>query len=177
MEHVRIDEGVKRGPRKKPGRKPSSPRRNNGNFLPILPNDPETIRKSLQDYADGATLEQLGQRYGVTRQAVYGWLLGELGGTEHANLVTMALTARIAKADEYLETGDNALDVTRGERMARFSRMDYERRRAALYGQKQEIMHTVQPVLTINVAPVPQVALQQGPIIDVVPEQRIIESK
>lgn len=141
MEHVRIDEGIKR-PRKKPGRKPSSPRRNNGDFLPILSNKPEDIKAALQDYINGATLEQIGKRHGVSRQAVYGWLLGELGGQEHADLVTRALTARIARADEFLETGENALDVTRGERMARHYRTDLERRRSSLYGQKQEVTVT-----------------------------------
>ena len=150
MEHTRIDEGVKRGPRKKPGRKPRSPRRNNGDFLPILSNKPEDIKAALQDYISGSTLEEIGQRHGVTRQAVYGWLLGEMGGAQHTELVTRALTARIARADEVLETGTNALDVTRGERMARHYRTDLERRRSSLYGQKQEVTHVVQPVLTIN---------------------------
>ena len=169
MEHVRIDEGVKRGPRKKPGPKPSSIRNNVGQFLPILPNTPEGIRNALEAYCQGATLKELGEQFGVSRQAVYGWLLGELGGDQHTALVTRALTARIAKGDEMLDTADNPLDLQRGREQARNARLDLERRRSAIYGQRQEITHTLQPVLTINVAPVPQVALQQGPIIDVVP--------
>jgi hypothetical protein len=136
----RIDKGVKRGPRLKPGRKPRSPRRNNGDFLPILSNDPEAIKKALEDYSKGATLEQLARKHKVTRQAIYGWLLGDLGGEQHSSLVTQSLTARIASADHLLDTGDNALDVQRGREQARFARMDYERRRPHLYGQKQEIV-------------------------------------
>ena len=137
--YKRIDKGVKRGPRLKPGPKPSSPRRKNGQILETLSNKPEDIRQALQEYSQGATLEQLAERHQVSRQAIYGWLLGDLGGEQHSGLVTQALTARIARADEVLETSDNPLDVTRGREQARFSRMDYERRRPHLYGQKQEL--------------------------------------
>ena len=175
MDHVRIDEGVKRGPRKKTGPKPSSPRRNNGQFLNVLPNEPEAIRSALQAYQSGATLQQLADEYQVSKQAIYGWLLGELGGEQHALLVTKALTARICSADVMLETADNPLDLQRGREMARNARLDLERRRSSLYGQKQEVTHTIQPVLTINVSPIQQVAPQQGNIIDVVPEQQLVE--
>ena len=144
MDHVRIDEGVKRGPRKKPGPKPSSPRRNNGQFLPVLPNEPEAIARALQDYCNGATLQDLAEQHGVSRQAVYGWLLGELGGEQHSALVTRALTARIAKGDEMLDGADNPLDLQRGREQARNARLDLERRRASLYGQKQEVTHKVE---------------------------------
>ena len=142
MEHIRIDEGVKRGPRKKPGPQPSSPRRNNGQFVPKLPNDPETIKNALQAYCAGATLKQIGEQYGVTRQAVYGWLLGELGGQQHQELVTLALTSRIAKGDETIDTADNPLDLQRGREQARNARLDLERRRSSLYGQRQELTIT-----------------------------------
>ena len=142
MDHVRIDEGVKRGPRKRTGPKPSSPRRNNGQFLNVLPNEPEAIRSALQAYQSGATLQQLADEYQVSKQAIYGWLLGELGGEQHALLVTKALTARICSADVMLETADNPLDLQRGREMARNARLDLERRRSSLYGQKQEVNHT-----------------------------------
>lgn len=140
MDHVRSDEGIKRGPRKKPGPKPSSPRRKNGQFLNVLSNNPAAITQAFKEYAAGATLDSLATKYQVTRQAIYGWLLGELGGDQHAALVTQALTARIAQADQLLEQGDNPLDTTRGDRMARWARQDLERRRPALYGAKAELV-------------------------------------
>lgn len=152
MEHSRIDEGVKRGPRKKTGPKPSSPRHNNGQFIPKLSNDPKDIQAALESYIQGATLKQIGDQFGVTRQAVYGWLLGELGGEQHSALVTRALTARIAKGDETLDSADNPLDLQRGREQARNARLDLERRRASLYGQKQEITHhQAAPTLNINI--------------------------
>lgn len=160
MDHVRIDEGVKRGPRKKPGPKPSSPRRNNGQFINVLPNEPEAIKAALEAYRSGATLQQIADYHQVTKQAVYGWLLGELGGEQHAMLVTQALTSRIASADDRLETADNPLDLARAREQCRNARLDLERRRSHLYGQKQEVTHTVAPSFSIqlsNAAPLPAI--------------------
>lgn len=168
MEHVRIDEGVKRGPRKKTGPKPSSPRRLNGQFIPKLPNEPEAIRSALEAYCAGATLQQIADQYKVTRQAVYGWLLGELGGQEHSALVTRALTARIAKGDETLDIADNPLDLQRGREQARNARLDLERRRSHLYGQKQELT-----VVTVDLGDKLRRAKErviEGEVVQVIPQ-------
>ena len=142
----RIDKGVKRG--KRPIGRPFhtqdlSPRRKNGQIAETLSNDPEMIRQAMVEYSRGATLESLAEKHHVSRQAIYSWLLGGLADDQHNGLVTQALTARIAKADEVLETSALPVDVMRGERMGRFARMDYERRRPHLYGQKQFIDQTV----------------------------------
>jgi len=161
----RIDKGIKRGKRK-PGRpletQDFSPRRNNGQFLNSLSNKPEDIKKALDDYSHGATLQQIANKHGVTRHGVYAWLLGGLGDEQHNNLVTRALTARISQADEVLETSQLPVNVMRGERMARFARMDYERRRPHLYGAKQEMTVNIVPVFSITVAPMPNAALLQS---------------
>ena len=167
---TRIDKGVKRGPRlskngKLIGRPPHtqelSPRRKNGQIAEKLSNDHQAIEQAMREYAAGATLESLAKTHHVTRQAIYSWLLGDLGGEQHNSLVTQALTARIAKADNTLETSTLPLDVQRGREMARFSRMDYERRRPHLYGQKQEVTMNIVPVLSITVAPMPGIAAPQ----------------
>jgi hypothetical protein len=145
QKHVMIDQGVPRGPRKKPGPKPSSIRRtrDNGQFIPKLPDDPDSIRKAMEAYASGVTTTEIGKQYGVSKQAVYAWLLGGLGDQDHNALVTRTLTSRIAFADRILEEADNPIDLARGRELARFARMDLERRRPHLYGQKQEITHVV----------------------------------
>ena len=135
----RIDRGLKRGPRQKPGPKPSSPRRKNGQFIEKLPNDPESIKRAITAYQSGATLQAIGQHYGVSKQAIYGWLLGGMADAEHQHLVTQALTSRIASADEQLENASNPLDLSRAREMSRNYREDYARRRPHLYGQKQEM--------------------------------------
>ena len=140
MENVRIDKGVKRGKRRTATTN-ANPRADSGQFLPILPKDPELIRGVLTDYVNGATFEELGKRYGVSRQAVYAWTLGKLAPAELDDLVTRALTARIAKGDELLDDSSSApLDVTRGREIARFSRMDYERLKPEKYGQQNHLV-------------------------------------
>ena len=91
----------------------------------------------------GADMAQIAQQYGVTRQAVYSWLLGGMGDNQHHDLVTNALTARVANADETLEVAESALDVARARERMRFTRMDLERRRPALYGAKQQVDVTI----------------------------------
>lgn len=157
MDHIRIDEGVKRGAHM-PQRAPDNERDPQGRFLPKLPETPEAIAKAIDDYRQGATLEQIGEQYGVSVQAVYSWLLGDIGGEQNAKLVTQALTARIALADQRLDTAPTPLELARAREQARWSRMDLERRRPALYGQKQEVTHNLPngPLLQINVVAAPQ---------------------
>ena len=155
MDHTRIDEGIKRGTH--PQRECSNPRDPaTGQYLPLLPQDDASIKAAIEAYRDGKTCEQLATDYGVSLQAVYSWLLGDLGGPEHDLLVTQALTARIAKADASLDAAPSPLELARAREQARNSRQDLERRRPRLYGQKQEITLTVQPVLNIAVVVAPQ---------------------
>lgn len=134
MNHVRIDEGISRS---YPQRENANERNAKGQYLPLLPSSPDAISKALADYAAGATLEQIAETHQVSKQALYSWLLGDIGGKEHADLVTRALTSRIAEADENLDNSANPLDLSRAREQARFRRMDFERRRAHLYGQQQ----------------------------------------
>lgn len=161
--YQRMDKGQTR---RKSGPKPSSPRRKNGQFINVLPNDPESIKAALESYRSGATLEAIATHYGVTKQAIYGWLLGDLGGDKHSYIVTQALTSRIASSDDRLETADNPLDLARAREMCRNSRLDFERRRPHLYGPKQEITTNIQPVMNIQIitgtpAQAPVIAPQQ----------------
>jgi transposase-like protein len=176
MEHTRIDEGIKRGPRK-----PRNKRTSLGQFAPILPRTQDSIKLAITEYKQGASLAQLAQKHGVTKQAIYGWLLADLGGPEHDRLVTEALTARIAKADESLDTADSPLDLARAREQCRWSRMDLERRRPSLYGQKQEVTHNLPngPLINIqlsgqSVVHLQQDAAQQSASTDVVLAQHVI---
>ena len=160
-EYIRIDRGVKRGKRS-----PTVRTRNDlGQYCPILPKDPEIIRGALTDYAGGATLQQLGDRYGVDRAAIYAWTLGNLAPPEHEELVRRALTARIARSDHMLETAPEPVNVTRGREMARFARMDYERLRPAIYGQSQvAVQVNANGPIQVNV--VSFAAIAQTPVIE-----------
>ena len=92
--------------------------------------------------------------FGVNRVTFYRWMLTEVGDG-HRELVTDCLVARIAAADEDLEGAKDKDEVTRAREVARFARMDFERRRPALYGVKQEVKHTGATVFRIEYAEMP----------------------
>jgi transposase-like protein len=89
----------------------------------------------LQQLYSGKSLRDIADQLGVSRQAVHAWMLREADDKYH-EAITAALVARVAHADELLETAAGAVDIARAREMARFARMDLERRRPHLYGQR-----------------------------------------
>ena len=106
--------------------------------------EPMPIPEIVRRYAAGESLLVLEKEcgHGVSRRTLYRWMLAEVGGEKYAELVTQCLVARVAEADEALEVSKTSEDITRAREMARFSRMDFERRRPALYGPKKEVVHS-----------------------------------
>lgn len=94
----------------------------------------------------GFSLSDIAKKVGVSRQAIHAWMLRE-GGDKYHEAITAALVQRVADADEALQSAGDAVDIARAREMARFARMDLERRRPALYGQRQQITHEVGPDL------------------------------
>ena len=120
-------------------------RKGSGN--PTIPK--EDLPKVLQAYLDaGKKPSEIAKYYGVNRRAIYSYLLTGLGDEKYAELVTGAMAARIADADEALEAADDQVGVSKWSQLGKFARMDFERRRPALYGQKQQT--TVTHEVTID---------------------------
>lgn len=110
------------------------------------PDVPEIVKRFLA----GESAQVLGKENGVTRRTIYNWMLAELGGEKYRELVTHMLVARIADADDGLERANGPEEIAKRREIARFARMDFERRRPALYGQKQEVNHNAAaPTLNI----------------------------
>ena len=126
----------------------------------------------IAEYASGAkTLKQLAEKNGIARITLYQWMLSDLGKGQYDDLITQALIARISEADAELEGAADSLALARARELMRFTRMDFERRRPHLYGQKQELSVQVAPILHISVVSEPQM-----PVIDVTPA-RVEEEK
>ena len=106
---------------------------------------PEIISR----YQSGESLQVLAAESSVSVRTIYRWLLSELGEESYRELVTECLVNRIADADVDLMNSKDSCQIARAREMARFARMDLERRRPQLYGPKQEI--TGSPGLTIIV--------------------------
>ena len=101
--------------------------------------DPKPL---LEMIYSGKSLQDIASSIGVSKQAIHAWMLRESSEKYH-EAITAALVARVAEADERLAAATDAVDVARAREQARFFRMDLERRRPALYGQRQQITHEV----------------------------------
>lgn len=100
---------------------------------------PEDTQALVNRYLAGESVQDIAKDHGATRAAIYKWMLSGLGDKDYQDLVTYCLVKRVADADERLESADNAVDIARAREMARFARMDLERRRPALYGQTNKV--------------------------------------
>ena len=88
-------------------------------------------------YAAGESMQTLAAEHSVHRSTLYRWLLAGQGDDKYHELVTHCLVQRVAEADAMLL--DESCDIARAREVARYSRMDLERRRPALYGAKPEL--------------------------------------
>lgn len=112
-----------------------------------LPDDekpplPEAVRR----YLAGESVQVIAKERGISRRAVYSWMLGGLGDEHYRELVTQALVGRIADADEKMEGAKTTLAYSKAREMQRFTRMDLERRRPEIYGARPLEVGIIVPV-------------------------------
>lgn len=147
--HVRIDEGVKRGPRKRTS--------------VALRRDPETNRVEgipegldaeaiLEQYLSEKTTSHIAKELGVRRKTLVAWLRATNPKRWKEVQVIRALV-RKEDADEDLEERcRDALSLARTREKLRSAQFDLERLDSATWGAKQEVTHTTNPVLHIVVS-------------------------
>lgn len=131
-----------------------------------------TLEAAAQEWVNGESPMVLAKRMGISsarefRRKVKLWMLAGKGDKAYADLVTEVLVNRIADADEVLEECLAKKDGVRASvarDMAKFARTDFERRRPALYGMKQEVQHTVVPQFTVMLLEKPSGAGGQGDV-------------
>ena len=133
----------------------------------------------ISRYLAGESVQDIAKDCRVTRRTIYNWMLAGLGEERYYALVTQCLVARVADADEELEKARGSGDsvrVSAAREVARFSRMDLERRRPALYGQKQEVKHSgVAPSFTVVLLDRPSDARLVDRAVTPVPEIEVRE--
>ncbi len=136
--HVRIDEGVKRGPRRLPPPNPRDP--DTGQMLPLIPYHERqiAIQNAAHRVSQGEPLKDIAADIGVTMQCLSLWLLDECPD-EYRTAQRRGLIQRIIIADKALEDASGPLDLARAREQARFARWDAERRLPKLFGQHQHI--------------------------------------
>ena len=135
MDHVRIDEGIKKGPRKP--KKPKitrAPRADPGTAIP-----PDLDPKHVLDlYLQHPTTSGIAQQLGVRRSTLTLWLR-ERCPTDWKNVQIARALIRKEDGDAGIEGADDALSLARAREMLRSGQWDLERLDSANYGQKQEL--------------------------------------
>jgi transposase len=167
--HVRIDEGIKRGPKKQGKIRPRRVNSQTGLAEAIPPGlDPKYV---LDLYLQNPTTSGIAQKLGVRRSTLTLWLR-KTCPEDWKNVQICKALMRKEDADEGLETAADALELARAREMLRSGQWDLERLDAANYGQKQEVTHqNAQPVLVITVAGQPPAELQVNPQSVVIEQQ------
>ena len=144
---ARIEGGektVKRRGGRRPGRSKA---------LRDAPQVPEIVERYLGvDGRPGVKLAQIAKEIGMSKRALYFWMLGGLGDEKYREVVTQCLIARIADADDALEGAGDQVEVAKCREIARFARMDFERRRPMLYGPKAVVAQVSVPGMDLELA-------------------------
>jgi transposase-like protein len=153
MEHTRIDEGIKRGPRKK---KPSDLERQArdeaGRFLTRY--TPEIREKAVQDalvaLECGARVEEIAEKHQVPVSTMYSWLVGTAAGklrTQFFDGMAMRNLTEIRTAASPLELARAREELSGWVKVA-------ERRDPSAWAQKQEVTHNLPngPLININLS-------------------------
>lgn len=92
----------------------------------------------IQRYLNGESMQEIAKDSRTHARTLYRWMLTDCGPA-YDQIVTECLTNRIADADDLLDRATDSCQVARAREIAKFARMDFERRRPKLYGPKQEI--------------------------------------
>lgn len=141
-----------------------------------IPPSDESTKVYIERYACGDSLSHMAKEVGVTveslRKRFLRYCLSGKADKDYADLVTDTLVAKIADADEMMYSASSMAEITRAEKFMRYTRMDFERRRPHLYGQRAEITFTGPAAIFLGLDVLPQLTqaaaqtdLQAQPII------------
>ena len=142
--HIRIDEGVKRGPRTRQ----KAPR--NASNTPVDPSlayDPQKlvgvdINQILTRYLNGETSTQIAKSLNCTRQGL-GYFLRENAEEDWKNAQVIQAIERKEQAEDELGNANDSLSLARARERLRSAQWELERVCNRIFGQKQEVSMTV----------------------------------
>jgi hypothetical protein len=169
--HIRIDEGIKRGPRTQPVAIPTeSPRTHNIGILANVEAKDLLTRLLNQERA-----RDIAKELNCSTPAIYQHLLKHSKEDWKHAQVAKALALR-DKAEEDVEAAPDALSLARAREALRSAQWSLERMLSSVFGLKGDAGPVAAPVLniTLSVAQPQQSTAAQPLIIDV---QSVSESK
>ena len=163
-EHVRIDEGQKRGPRIRQGKltRPSD-KADLGSWQIPPTLDPHEVNNR---YLTEPTTAHIARQYGLSRKALVKWIRQQLP-TEWKEAQILRALCRKEDSEDGLDRAVNSLSLQRAREQLRGSQFDLERLDSGTWGQKQEITHTIIPVLVINTSAIKDITPIAVPVLAV----------
>ena len=142
--HIRIDEGVKRGPRIR-----QKAPRNASNTLvdPSLAYDPQKlvgvdINQVIIRYLNGETSTEIAKSLGCTRQGL-GYYLRANAEEDWKNAQVIQAIERKEQAEDELGKANDSLSLARARERLRSAQWELERVCNRIFGQKQEVAMTI----------------------------------
>ena len=149
MEHTRIDEGVKRGPKRKPT---DRPRRTEAAIaanikIPATLTTQEVIDRYLNDEKTSA----IAVSYGISRSRLHQWLIEHSEDDWKRAQVARAVTA-LEEAKDQLQSAEDALSLARAREGLRSAQWELERLFSRLFGAKQELTIEVNHQVNVDIA-------------------------
>ena len=136
-EHIRIDDGIKRGPKKRYKHRPPIARDDSGRFLDAIPPDldPDHV---LQLYLNTPKTSQIAKELGIRRPTLIRWIREQRPEQWKLVQVIRALTKK-EDGDEGILEADDALMLARARELVKSAQWDLERLDSSNYGPKQEV--------------------------------------
>ncbi len=172
MDHVRIDEGMKRGKRPaklKPHQLETQLRNEAGKFLTRYTPDlkAQALERALAALEIGARVEQVADEMEIPRSTMYSWLIGHDAGKARTLFFDGQAAAALADLKDPERT-PSPLDLTRAREVLSGVVKIAERRDPKAWAQKQEITTNSSPILNIQIVTAPQqpveiTQIQHGP--------------
>ena len=167
LEHIRVDEGIKRGTRIKL-KKDRSPK---GQWITAY--TPEARKAAVEDALEalqrGETTDQIANRHGMPGVTLRTWLIAD-PRTDPARAVMVA--AELSRTLQDMQNAQEPLALARAREEFRGWSWIAERRVPALYQAKHELTVNTVPVFNVMLATQhPQISAEQHTEIDVTPTQ------
>ena len=136
--HIRIDEGIKRGPKAAKTRQDRirrSPKPDLGSW--VIP-EGLTPQRVLERYWTEESTSQIAGQYGLSRKALVRWLR-EQCPEEWKQVQVVRALCRKDDGDDGLEVACDALSLARAREQLKSAQWDLERLDSKNYGVKQEV--------------------------------------
>ena len=167
--HVRIDEGLKRGPRKK-AKQPKTALEGPQRVLSvalrplhqIAPEERQRIANSVLDaYINGEQVKNIAPQYGVSDVTIYALLLRE-HQESWKDIQTARALARLERSQDEIRNSQDALSLARAREEVRSAQWELERLLNRLYAVKQEVTVDINHHISVDQA----LSLEAGKLAD-----------